>query len=82
MKSTPDLNNRDKSKRNRKVLGLKVLFRMKHSGNSLTGRVYDPRRGISAKATVTQSSASTLTVKGCVRVLFEMCEKETWRRAR
>jgi len=80
IKSTPDLNNKDQSKRGRKILGLKVLWRLKPAARSWKGRVYDPRRGFSANATVHKTSASTLEVQGCVRVLFNVCEKETWRK--
>jgi len=80
VKSTPDLNNRDESKRNRKVLGLKVLWRLKPASNSWKGRVYDPRRGFSANATVRKKGAGTLEIQGCVRVVFNVCEKETWRK--
>jgi uncharacterized protein (DUF2147 family) len=82
VENTPDLNNQDTSKRNRKVLGLAVLYELRKAGRDLKGRVYDPRRGFSADATVTHSSSDRLTIKGCVRVIFKMCEKETWRRAR
>ena len=82
VENTPDLNNQDTSKRNHKVLGLAVLYELREAGRNLQGRVYDPRRGFSADATVTRSSSDRLTIKGCVRVIFKMCEKETWRRAR
>lgn len=80
--SARDLNNKDTSKRNRKILGLAILYRLQPAGDGLKGRVYDPRRGFSANATVTRTSRDRLTVKGCVRVIFEMCEKEIWRKAR
>lgn len=82
VESTRDLNNQDSSKRNRKILGLAVLYELREAGRDLKGRVYDPRRGFSADATVTPAGGDRLTIKGCVRVIFQMCEKETWRRAR
>lgn len=82
VQSTRDLNNKDESKRSRKILGLKVLWRLKPASNSWKGRVYDPRRGISANATVQRTGTSTLEVKGCVRVVFNVCEKETWRKVK
>jgi len=80
VKTTPDLNNKDESKRNRKVLGLKVLWQLKPASGNWKGRVYDPRRGFSANATVNRTSASTLEVQGCVRVVFNVCESEIWRK--
>lgn len=80
LQSTPDANNRDQSKRTRKVLGLTVLWRLKPQQSSWKGRVYDPRRGFSANAKVKRTGSSTLEVQGCVRVVFNVCEKETWRK--
>ncbi|MEQ8371490.1 MAG: DUF2147 domain-containing protein [Roseibium aggregatum] len=80
MENTPDLNNKDESKRKRKVLGLTVLWRMAPQKDGWKGRVYDPRRGFSADATLRPKNASALEVQGCVRVVFNVCEKETWRR--
>lgn len=82
MQNTPDANNRDAAKQSRKVLGLTVLWRLKPNGNSWKGRVYDPRRGFSANATVRKKSSSTLEIQGCVRVVFNVCEKEVWQKAR
>lgn len=82
MQNTLDTKNRDASKRGRKVLGLNILYRLKPAGDTLKGRAYDPRRGVSAKATVSVASPNALTVKGCMRILVELCERETWRRVR
>jgi uncharacterized protein (DUF2147 family) len=82
MQNTLDTENRDASKRGRKVLGLNILYRLKPAGDTLKGRAYDPRRGISANATVSVASPNALTVKGCLRVVVRLCEKETWRRVR
>ncbi|MHA7773591.1 DUF2147 domain-containing protein [Roseibium sp. M-1] len=80
MQSTPDLNNKDETKRNRKVLGLKVIWRMAPQPDGWTARVYDPRRGFSADATLRKTSAQSLEVRGCVRVVFNVCETETWQK--
>lgn len=82
VQTTPDLNNRDTSKRNRKILGLKVLWRLKPASDSWKGRAYDPRRGFSANTTVRKRNANTLELKGCVRVVFNVCEQETWRKVK
>ncbi|GAB4516422.1 MAG: hypothetical protein Tsb0019_15790 [Roseibium sp.] len=80
VQSTPDANNRDQAKRKRKVLGLKVLWQLKPEKTGWKGRVYDPRRGFSANAILKKTGSSTLEVQGCVRVVFNVCEKETWRK--
>jgi len=82
METTPDVNNKDATKRNRKILGLKVLWRLKPESNAWTGRVYDPRRGFSANATVRKANAQALEVQGCVRVVFNVCEKEIWKKVK
>ena len=79
--STPDANNKDHSKRSRKILGLTVLWALKPDGVHWRGRVYDPRRGISAKARLTPKDGR-LDVQGCVKVVFNICETETWQRVR
>lgn len=81
MATTVDANNKDASKRSRKILGLKVLWRMKPDGNAWSGRVYDPRRGFSANATVRKKGGTKLEIQGCVRVVFNVCEKEIWQKA-
>lgn len=78
--NTPDLNNKDKAKQTRKVLGLTVLWRLKSARNSWQGRVYDPRRGFSANATIRRKNSTTLEIRGCVRVVFNICEEEIWRK--
>lgn len=78
--STRDVNNRDASKQHRKLKGLTVLWRMQPNGNTWQGRAYDPRRGFSAKTTLRLISANRMEVKGCVRVLIQVCETETWTR--
>jgi len=77
-----DERHRDTSKRNRKLKDLTVVWNMAPEQNRWRARVYDPRRGISANATLTPSGQNLLKVRGCVRVVFNVCEEETWRRAR
>ncbi|MEP3303273.1 MAG: DUF2147 domain-containing protein [Roseibium sp.] len=79
--TTRDFNNKDQAKKSRKILGLTVLWRLKPKGERWVGRIYDPRRGFSAEATVTKKTRDTLNLEGCVRVLFKVCEEGTWRRA-
>ncbi|MES0808090.1 DUF2147 domain-containing protein [Roseibium sp. SCPC15] len=81
MATTVDANNKDATKRNRKILGLTVLWRMKPNGEAWLGRVYDPRRGFSANATVRKKGGTMLEIQGCVRVVFNVCENEIWQKA-
>ncbi|MTH95325.1 DUF2147 domain-containing protein [Roseibium sp. RKSG952] len=73
-----DANNRDASKRNRKLLGLKILWQLKPDGDAWSGRIYDPRRGFSAAATVTTPRAGQLNIKGCVKAVVNVCKNEVW----
>ncbi len=77
MATATDVNNRDQSKRGRKLLGLAVLWRMEPAGKGAKARIYDPRRGFSVPATLTLQG-NRLTIRGCARVIFEICETETW----
>ncbi|MCV0427972.1 MAG: DUF2147 domain-containing protein [Roseibium sp.] len=82
METVRDERNKDASKRNRKILGLTVLWRLQPDGSAWSGRVYDPRRGFSANATVRKTGGSRLEIKGCVRVVFNVCEQEVWQRVK
>lgn len=80
--TTLDANNKDASKRGRKLLGLAVLWKLQPGDRHWQGRAYDPRRGFSVPATVTLPAPDRLTVKGCVTVVFQICETETWRKVK
>lgn len=82
LQSQRDERNRDRAKRTRKVLGLTVLWRVERNNEGWRARVYDPRRGFGANATLTLDRPGRLKVKGCVKVLFRVCEQEVWRRVR
>ena len=76
-----DQKNSDKSKRTRPVLGMKVLWNLKKTGdNTWVGQGYEPRRGINATMHVTQVSPNQLQMKGCKKLLFNLCENFKWDR--
>lgn len=76
-----DQRNSDKSKRSRPVLGMRVLWDLKKTGtNTWIGKGYEPRRGISATMHVTQVSPNQLQMKGCKRLLLDLCEDFKWDR--
>ena len=62
-----DTENPDKSKRNRKLLGLQIFSNLKADGNAYKGNGYSPEDGRDFKAQVYRSG-SGLKVKGCVLV--------------
>ena len=77
--TTVDGYNPDKSKRRRKILGLQILTGLKPANTVWTGTAYDPERGITADVTVSKKG-NILSLRGCIRIIFELCETDTWRR--
>ena len=78
-----DVKNRDAAKRDRKVLNMPVIWDIApgSEAGSWSARVYDPRRGVTANATATLDGSDRLTIRGCVRMVVQLCETEVWRRA-
>ncbi len=74
-----DINNPDRSKRNRKLLGLPVLFNFQKNGDVWRGRIYDPKSGKDYRSVVRRKSANELEVKGCIG---PFCQTQIWRKAR
>ncbi len=81
VRTTRDVNNRDRSRRDRPLLGIRVLWNLAGDGETWRGRAYDPRRGISAPVTARLAPGGELRLRGCIRVVVELCETEVWRRA-
>ncbi len=81
--TTLDANNRDRKKRDRKLLGIPVLWNLSGNGDDgWRGRAYDPRRGLSASVSATLDPPGRLRLRGCVRVVVDMCRTEVWHRAK
>ncbi len=78
MDTARDIRHRDTSKRSRKLVGLTVLWQLAPHGNLWRGRIYDPRRGFSAAATLRLLSPDQMEVTGCVRAVLKICKNETW----
>ena len=73
-----DVNNPDKSKRSRKLLGTPVLTSFSEDGDLWRGRIYDPKSGKDYRSVIRRTSASKLEVKGC---LVPFCQTQNWTRA-
>lgn len=74
-----DVNNKDASKRSRKVKDLLMLGgftreKAKWSG----GWIYNAEDGGTYKATITPAGADTLKLKGCI--VWPLCKTQTWTR--
>jgi len=73
-----DVNNPDKSKRSRKLLGTPVLTSFSEDGDLWRGRIYDPKSGKDYRSVIRRTSASKLEDKGC---LGPFCQTQNWTRA-
>ncbi|TCM36825.1 uncharacterized protein (DUF2147 family) [Novosphingobium sp. ST904] len=82
LKANPDLrdiNNKDTTKRTRKVKGLQIVGGFKAKGNEwVEGQIYNPEDGGTYKATITPVGADTLKLKGCI--VWPLCKTQTWTR--
>ncbi|WP_371815480.1 DUF2147 domain-containing protein [Erythrobacter sp. JK5] len=74
-----DINNPDPRLKQRKLLGLPVLFGFTEEAALWRGRIYDPKSGKSYRSVVRRTGANTLEVKGCIG---PFCQTQVWKRAR
>lgn len=64
-----DSNNSDKAKRNKPILGLKLLENFEFKGGTWeNGTIYDPRNGKTYSSTIKQKSERALEVRGFIGV--------------
>jgi len=78
-KPKTDVNNQDKSKRLRAIVGMDILFRLQQTGPGTweDGDIYNPEDGTTYNAEMRLKDANTLEVEGCF--LF-LCKSQTWKR--
>ena len=77
---TTDVNNPDRSRRNRPIVGLQVLSGFKPGTNQWEGgQAYDPKKGSSYKSSMRLNRDGSLRITGCV--LF-VCQSVRWTRSR
>jgi uncharacterized protein (DUF2147 family) len=74
-----DVNNPDPANRDRRLMGLPVLFSFSEDGDLWRGRIYDPKSGNDYRSVLRRRDARTLEVKGCIG---PFCQTQLWRRAR
>lgn len=75
-----DVNNPDRARRSRPLVGLKVLSGFTADASAwINGRAYDPQTGRTYKANLSLNPDGTLAVTGCV--LF-ICKSQRWMRMR
>ena len=71
-----DVNNPDKSLRNRKLLGTAFLTGFKADGKQWRGTIYDPKSGKSYRSVLYKGKSGNLVVKGCIG---PFCQTQTWK---
>jgi uncharacterized protein (DUF2147 family) len=74
-----DVNNKDTTKRDRKLKGLQIVGGFKLDGGAWTGgSIYNPEDGGTYKATITPAGPDSLKLKGCI--VWPLCKTQTWNR--
>ena len=75
-----DVNNPDRNRRNRPIVGLQILSGFTGGPTEWTGgQAYDPKSGSSYKSSLRLNADGSLRVTGCV--LF-VCRSKRWTRSR
>jgi uncharacterized protein (DUF2147 family) len=74
-----DVKNKDRAKRDRKLLGMAILTGFTEDGDRWRGEIYDPKSGKTYRSNIRRKSASQLEVEGC---LGPFCRTQVWTRAR
>ena len=73
-----DIHNPNAKLRDRKILGINVLYGFKPDGDKWRGTIYDPKSGKSYRSVVERKSPSNLKVEGCIG---PFCQGQSWKRA-
>lgn len=74
-----DVNNKDQTKRGRRLKGLQILGSFAREQDKWTGgTVYNPEDGGTYRGTITPVDARTLKLKGCI--VWPLCKTQTWTR--
>ncbi len=80
-KARYDKQNPDKSKQDRRLLGVTVLEGLKYAGDGAYegGSIYDPNNGKTYKAKATQTGPDTLDARGYIGISL-IGKSQTWKR--
>lgn len=74
-----DINNKDTTKRDRKLKNLQILGGFKLDKDIWTGgTIYNPEDGGTYKATIAPTGPDSLKLKGCI--VWPLCKTQTWTR--
>jgi uncharacterized protein (DUF2147 family) len=76
-----DANNKDPSRRGRRLMGLEILSGFTRGDSQWTGGIiYNGDDGGTYRATVTPIDVDHLRVRGCI--IWPLCKSQTWTRIR
>ncbi len=75
-----DVNNPEAAKRDRPIVGIRMIFGMKKSGNEWNGQLYNFQDGKTYTGKMTLSGAGAMQLGGCVLGGL-ICRSQTWTRA-
>lgn len=80
-KPQTDTDNEDPAKRNRPVIGIRVIIEMKPDGaNRWSGQLYNAEDGKTYSGYLIMDGANTLNVKGCIMMV--LCKTQKWTRVK
>lgn len=74
-----DVNNPDAARRDRPIVGIRMMFGMKKSGAEWTGQLYNFQDGKSYTGTMKLSGTTAMELGGCVMGGL-ICRTQTWTR--
>ncbi len=74
-----DVKNPNKALRKRKMVGVRMIWSMKKSGSSYSGKLYNPNDGKTYTGKISKITGSSMKLAGCVFGGL-ICKSQTWRK--
>lgn len=77
--SGKDVKNSNKALRNRKIVGIRMIWGMKKSGSKYSGKLYNPNDGKIYTGKIGSITANSIKLSGCALAGL-ICRGQTWRK--
>ncbi|HFC05202.1 MAG TPA: DUF2147 domain-containing protein [Rhizobiales bacterium] len=77
--SAKDIHNPNKALRSRRMVGVRMIWGMKKSGSSYSGKLYNPNDGKTYTGKISKITGSSMRLAGCVFGGL-ICKSQTWRK--
>ena len=74
-----DVKNPNKALRSRRMVGVRMIWGMKKSGDSYAGKLYNPNDGKTYTGKISKITGSSMRLSGCVLGGL-ICKGQTWRK--